>query len=284
MTDHEPEISAITDKELLARIRTLTSRETEVLDLILKGLSIDQVALALLRSPKTIDKHCQRIYRKLGVHKRVVLFRMCMAAGYKGAQTPQRSIPSPETPNTPVTNESEYTLVDQLICKGRGWDRIVEIESVASSISGPRFFGEFLCALSRVFGVRFSGLSETRPDDEFAVVLCISIDGVLAPKMDEYRIRGTPCEVVLRDGSGFFPSDVRQQFPSDDWLVDTSIESYAGVRLVDRNLGVLGLIWIADTKPMPTDGMYIETLSMLAPTIAAELAVQVVLDQIEEVC
>jgi DNA-binding CsgD family transcriptional regulator len=268
--------------DLLARIRTLTIRESEVLDLILKGLSNDQVALALFRSPKTVDKHCQRIYRKLGMNKRVNLIRCCMESGYQSERSSTLTERASTAPAPPLVDHDEYALVEHLLSKGRSWDCITELNRLISADSGPRFFGNVVCAISKVFGVRCAGLSECKPDDTLSTVIAYSVDGVLMPTMDEYTLAGTPCLETLRDGHYFLPEHACERFPIDRWFVESSITSYAGIRLEDRILGVLGLIWIADIKPLPIDGMHMDILSMLAPTVAAELAVQVVLDQFDD--
>ena len=48
----------------------LTSRETEVLDLMNRGLSNKAIAKALLISPKTVDHHVSAILRKLDADSR----------------------------------------------------------------------------------------------------------------------------------------------------------------------------------------------------------------------
>jgi DNA-binding NarL/FixJ family response regulator len=49
----------------------LTRREREVLALLAQGSSQDQIARALVLSPKTVATHIQHILAKLGVHSRV---------------------------------------------------------------------------------------------------------------------------------------------------------------------------------------------------------------------
>jgi len=48
----------------------LTAREAEVLDLISRGRSSAEIGLLLEISPRTVHKHCERIYTKLGVESR----------------------------------------------------------------------------------------------------------------------------------------------------------------------------------------------------------------------
>jgi len=49
---------------------TLTSRETEVLKLLVEGASVAQVGRQLFMSPSTVKTHIGKIYDKLGAHNR----------------------------------------------------------------------------------------------------------------------------------------------------------------------------------------------------------------------
>ena len=48
----------------------LTDRETEVAQLVVQGLSSPQVADQLYLSPRTVGRHLERIYKKLGISSR----------------------------------------------------------------------------------------------------------------------------------------------------------------------------------------------------------------------
>jgi len=50
---------------------TLTARELEVLRLVAEGFTIRQVASSMEISPRTVESHVTRLYRKLGVKTRV---------------------------------------------------------------------------------------------------------------------------------------------------------------------------------------------------------------------
>jgi DNA-binding NarL/FixJ family response regulator len=53
----------------------LTSREVQVLELLSEGLTLHQVARRLRISPRTVETHVRKTYRKLGVHNRVQALR-----------------------------------------------------------------------------------------------------------------------------------------------------------------------------------------------------------------
>ena len=59
----------------------ITAREREVLELLAKGLLATSIASRLDLSPRTVHKHLGNIYRKLGVHDRLVAVGIARASG-----------------------------------------------------------------------------------------------------------------------------------------------------------------------------------------------------------
>jgi DNA-binding NarL/FixJ family response regulator len=59
----------------------LTSRETEVLDLLARGLTYAQIGEALVISPRTVDAHVRAIFGKLGVRSRTAATRVALQHG-----------------------------------------------------------------------------------------------------------------------------------------------------------------------------------------------------------
>ncbi len=64
-----------------ARLDTLSARELEVLRLIGRGMSRNEIATALARAVKTIDGHQDKILRKLGLENRAELMRFAIREG-----------------------------------------------------------------------------------------------------------------------------------------------------------------------------------------------------------
>ena len=52
-------------------LKTLTTRENEILKLIIEGRSNPEIANLLFISTHTVKAHLESIYRKLGVHNKV---------------------------------------------------------------------------------------------------------------------------------------------------------------------------------------------------------------------
>ena len=59
----------------------LTDREQEVLTLLAEGTSNDEIATALVISPKTVERHRENIMRKLNLHSRSELVRYAIRKG-----------------------------------------------------------------------------------------------------------------------------------------------------------------------------------------------------------
>ncbi len=58
--------------------RSLTTRETEVLQLIADGFSNKEIGAELGISVKTVEKHRQQVMNKLGIHETAGLTRYAM--------------------------------------------------------------------------------------------------------------------------------------------------------------------------------------------------------------
>ena len=56
-------------KELAAEF-SLSARKTEIIMLIARGITTDNVAKKLYISPHTVNTHIRHVYEKIGIHKR----------------------------------------------------------------------------------------------------------------------------------------------------------------------------------------------------------------------
>ena len=64
-----------------SRSQLLTNRESQILRMIGRGLSRNEIAKVLFRSSKTVDAHQQSIMKKLKIHDRVDLVRYAIREG-----------------------------------------------------------------------------------------------------------------------------------------------------------------------------------------------------------
>ena len=68
----------------------ITERERQVLELLARGLLATSIASRLNLSPRTVHKHLGNIYRKLGVHDRLVAVGVARANGLLPEAAPLR--------------------------------------------------------------------------------------------------------------------------------------------------------------------------------------------------
>ena len=65
----------------------LTTREAQVLELLVEGLSQEEIAVRLVISPKTVGTHIQHVLPKLGVHSRTQAVAFAAREGFFRVET-----------------------------------------------------------------------------------------------------------------------------------------------------------------------------------------------------
>lgn len=76
----------------------MTTRELEVLNLLSEGHLARSIAARLDVSPRTVHKHLGSVYRKLGVHDRLVAVRTAQQVGLIPGQSAARFAVEPHLP------------------------------------------------------------------------------------------------------------------------------------------------------------------------------------------
>ncbi len=74
--------SSLTNEDL-RRIATLTRREVEVLQLMIRGYSTNDIARDLVLSKRTVEQHQRRIYEQLNVNSSQEAIFIGLAAGFE---------------------------------------------------------------------------------------------------------------------------------------------------------------------------------------------------------
>jgi len=69
------------DAALVAATFGLTARETAVLQLLTEGLTAGAIGSRLAISTRTVQTHVDHVYRKLGVHDRLMAVRVALECG-----------------------------------------------------------------------------------------------------------------------------------------------------------------------------------------------------------
>lgn len=80
----------------------MTERELQVLALLAEGLLATSIASRLRLSPRTVHKHLGNIYRKLGVHDRLVAVSLARLQGLVDSYPTSPPSPFPASPTSPA--------------------------------------------------------------------------------------------------------------------------------------------------------------------------------------
>lgn len=78
----------ISDEERTAPFGSLTAREHEVLDLVARGFSNEEIGERLFVSPRTVRNHITNVFSKLNVKRRAEAIVRAREAGYGASEAP----------------------------------------------------------------------------------------------------------------------------------------------------------------------------------------------------
>lgn len=238
----------------------LTRRELEVVRLIAEGLSCREAAQKLSRSPRTVENHLRSVYQKLRVRNRVELVR---AAEERGL------VVAPVSPLPAAAVE----------LKSQALELIQRINRRLAQFENHNYFGELALALAEEFGTRWAGINEITTHDTLLDVIAIAADGELGEFVRCPRGR-SPCGQTIDDGECVVWEGLADRYPAQQVIRDLGATSYVGIRLDDRLMGRVGMLWIMDDKPIRQELLPVPVLHVLAPRTAAELALAKALDKL----
>jgi len=108
-----------------------------------------------------------------------------------------------------------------------------------SGLQGEQFFHTLAMFLSESLGVDMVLVGRLVEHGTGVQSLSLMIDGKPLESM-YYPLAGTPCEVVIANGTQMYNGDVQEMFPDDQDLVDMGMHSYIGTRMLDSSGDVVG--------------------------------------------
>ncbi len=260
-------------------VPALTRREREVVRLASRGLSGREIAEHLCRSPRTVENHLRSIYRKFGVRNRVEMVRAAQASGLLSSlgETIEPRVISQKD----AGESSSDKPMSEIELKSRSWQIIRQLDAALARQSNHGYFGKLVLTLSKVFGVRWAGITEKSDEQGMLDIIAFAADGKLTGYLD-CPLQGSPCGDALDQGVCVIADKLKELYPNDPALDAIDACSYVGVRLDDRLLGPLGTLWIMDDKPIDTSEHPEKILQLFARRTAAELALAKTLDRLDE--
>jgi diguanylate cyclase (GGDEF)-like protein/PAS domain S-box-containing protein len=139
-----------------------------------------------------------------------------------------------------------------------------------SSISDKDYIYNILYALYKSLGYKYAYISLMANDKSRANVCGIIDDGNYRMNID-YSLEDTPCEEVLHAGRVVYNRDFRNYFPHWKKSFIPHAESYIGITIKNENSRIIGLLAVADDRPISNTNLAENILSLAASRTSAEL-------------
>ncbi|MEE8058218.1 MAG: PAS domain S-box protein, partial [Pseudomonadales bacterium] len=181
-----------------------------------------------------------------------------------------------QEPKAPTAEELEVIdhmvkLASIAIESQRAEEAIHNLAKGFSITSGEAFFRSFTKHLGETLDMDYVVVGELANDKRDAIrsVAVYSRGKFLEPL--EYKLKGTPCEIVVGQGVRGYASAVQNEFPNFPLLVALNIDSYVGAPLFDASGQALGLIAVLNGKPIKNIKTTESVLQIFATRAAAEL-------------
>lgn len=140
-----------------------------------------------------------------------------------------------------------------------------------SHATGPEFYQTLTKELALALEVSYCMIAEYDAGSTSTLTICGMWDGTHFTDLFAYPIEGTPCELALRDGMIFCPSQVQTRFPDDLPLIELEAEGYLGVRLEDSAGKAIGVLAVLDREELQDCKQSEDLLRIFATRAAAEM-------------
>jgi diguanylate cyclase (GGDEF)-like protein/PAS domain S-box-containing protein len=141
-----------------------------------------------------------------------------------------------------------------------------------SEATGEAFFQFLVLHMSKATDADYAFICEfCEHDSSWVKTVAVCADGVLLENFT-FELANTPCEIVVRTpGLYCCPQGVRETFPLDHLAHDLSVESYAGLPLIDASGKVLGPMAVFGKKPLRNRQLTESMLQLFAARATAEM-------------
>ncbi len=242
----------------------LSPREREVTQLLARGLTRGAIASTLYRSPKTIDNHCTRIYKKLGVQSQSQLVSLVYERGL-----------GPDLVGESVSGSRPSLRQDDRLLRA-----LAGIELRIRSATELGLLGALVAALADACAVDTAGVCEF--DEQRQEIMVIAAVDRGEPCEQRVCPVGSLCKKSFDDGE-YFARHIEASSGCSCKMFETGgIRGYAGVLLERRPIGSIGSLWIADRKPLTDGDFALDVLRSLRRRVGTELALQIAIDRLDE--
>lgn len=155
-------------------------------------------------------------------------------------------------------NEQERQVLEQAL-------------DLANAEKTPDYLAQVAGFLAAHTGATYVAIGLLQKDRQHIQTLVFLKDGQALPN-SVYALQGTPCEAVSIQGFCFYPFQVQDLFPQDQWLADMQVESYLGTMLFSQEDEPIGIVSIMDTKALAHPAFTEHLILVLGLSLEEELS------------
>lgn len=174
--------------------------------------------------------------------------------------------------NRNILFEANKQLKREIDERARTEQTLYRLVRETSSISEKDYIYNILHALHKSLSIRYAYISLISDAGNNTANMLGVIDNAQYSSDIPYNLADTPCEEVLRSDRLVHNRDLQNYFPNWDNLYLPKAESYIGITLRDPKNKVIGLLAIADDKPINNTNLAENILSLAASRASTELS------------
>lgn len=145
-----------------------------------------------------------------------------------------------------------------------------ELAAALSAHRGDALYAALTQDLTRLLGVDIAFVALRSAEGDAAEVVALCEHGQLRAGF-HYPLAGTPCAAVLDRQACFHAAGLADRFPDCVWTRDYQLDSYCAVPYADADGRILGLVAVAQRRPLRPTAALEATLRLFAARIALEL-------------
>jgi two-component system sensor kinase FixL len=148
-------------------------------------------------------------------------------------------------------------------------EQVRELATIDPGATTDELLHKLLANLTDLLGARRAYITELIGEGESRTIASWE-DGCRGP-VREYRMKGTPCDVVMRNGVQVVDCKLSDRFMLEENSLGYGCESFVGNPIVDHDGARIGQLCVFGAKPLKDSEMASALVSLAAVRVSAEL-------------